>query len=234
MRKTIVILTIFGLLFSCSPKIKSILEYQKKGNEFVLKKTTEFDKNGNKILSKGFGNSRSNRITETEYEKNRRFFEKSCDYFKQQDTCVVRSFSQFEFDKKTGIEKETRFESDSSVRFIREIKNLKKIRITKVHSWEMFPTKNPKKENAMILIDTTYLDNKGRKIKSLHYNAKREKPWIEIFKYSENEYTEQTIGTARDTILTFKISELQKMAEKRKLDFKFYSFDNYKYEVENY
>ena len=69
MRKTIVILTIFGLLSSCSPKIKSILEYQKKGNEFVLKKTTEFDKNGNKILSKGFGNSRSNRITETKYKK---------------------------------------------------------------------------------------------------------------------------------------------------------------------
>ena len=38
----------------------------------------------------------------------------------------------------------------------------------------------------------------------------------------------------RDTILTFKISYLQKMAEKRKLDFKFYSFDNYKYEIENY
>jgi len=45
----------------------------------------------------------------------------------------------------------------------------------------MFPTKNPKKENAMILTDTTYLDDKGRKIKSIHYNAKREKPWIEIF-----------------------------------------------------
>jgi len=234
MRKTIIILTTFGLLFSCSPKIKSILEYQKKGNEFVLRKMTEFDKNGNKILSKEVGNTRSNRIIETKYGNSRRIFEKSCDYFKQQDTCVVRSFSKFEFDKNTGIEKETRFESDSSVRFIREIKNLKKIRITKVHSWEMFPTKNPKKENAMILIDTTYLDNKGRKIKSLHYNAKREKPWIEIFKYSENEYTEQTIGTARDTILKFKISELQKMAEKRKLNYKFYSLENYKYEIKNY
>ncbi|NRR93523.1 hypothetical protein HSX10_18275 [Winogradskyella undariae] len=234
MRKTIIIVTIFGLLFSCSPKIKSILEYQKKGNEFVLRKTTEFDKNGNKVLSKGAGNARSNRITKTEYENNRRILEESCDYFKQQDTCVIRSFSKFEFDKNTGIEKETRFESDSSVRFIREIKKLKKIRITKVHSWEMFPTKNPKEENAMILIDTTYLDNKGRKIKSLHYNAKRENPWIEIFKYSKNEYTEQTIGTSRDTILTFKISDLQKMAEKKKIDFKFYSFDNYKYEIENY
>jgi hypothetical protein len=234
MRKKIVILTIFGLLFSCSPKIKSILEYQKKGTEFVLRKTTEFDKNGNKVLSKGFGNTRSNRITETEYVNNRRVFENSCDYFKQQDTCVIRSFSKFEFNKNTGIEKETRFESDSSVRFIREIKNIKKIRITKVHTWEMFPTKNPEKENAMVLTDTTYLDNKGRKIKSLHYNAKREKPWIEIFKYSENEYTEQTIGTARDTILKFKISDLQKMAEKKNIDYKFYNFEDYKYEIKKY
>ncbi|GGG97440.1 hypothetical protein GCM10011416_14300 [Polaribacter pacificus] len=234
MRKTIIILTTFGLLLSCSPKIKSILEYQKKGDEFVPKRYTEFDKNGNKILSKGIGNLRSNRIITTEFKNGRKVFEKSCDYFKKQDTCVVRSFSEFEFNKNTGIEKETRFESDSSVRFIREIKNLKTIRITKVHTWEMFPTKNPKKEDAMILIDTTYLDNKGRKIKSLHYNVKRKDPWIEIFKYSENEYTKQTIGTARDTILTFKISDLQKMADKRKFDFKFYSLDNYKYEMEYY
>jgi hypothetical protein len=234
MRKTIIILTIFGLLFSCSPKIKSILQYQKSGNEFVPKRYAEFDKNGNKILSKGIGNSRSNRITTTEFLNNRKMFEKSCDYFEKQDTCVVRSFSRFEFDRNTGIEKQTLFEPDSSIRLIREIKNLKNIRVRKVRTWEMFPTKNPKIENAMILIDTTFLDNKGRKIKSLHYNNDFEKPWIEIFKYSENEYTRQTIGTARDTILKFKISDLQKMAEKRKLDYKFYSLENNKYEIENY
>jgi len=234
MRKTIIILIFLGLLFGCSPKIKSILNYQKKGNEFVLRNITEFDKNGNKILSKGVGNTRSNRITKTEYKNNRRVFEKSCDYFKKQDTCVIRSFSKFEFDRKTGIEIQTLFEPDSSIRLIREIKNLKNIRITKVHTWEMFPSKNPKKENAMILIDSTFLDSKGRKIKSLHYNNDFDKPWIEIFEYSENEYTRQTIGTARDTILKFKITDLQKMAEKKKLDYKFYSSENNKYEIENY
>ena len=234
MRKSIIILTFFGLLLSCSPKIKSILKYEKKGNEFVLRNVTKFDKKGNKVLSKGVGNTRSNRITKFEYENNRRVSEKSCDYFEKQDTCVIRSFSKFEFDKKTGIEKQTIFEPDSSVRLIREIKNLNNIRVTKVHTWEMFPTKNPKKENAMILIDTTFLDNKGRKVKSLHYNNDFKKPWIEIFEYSENEYTRQTIGTARDTILKFKIPELQKMAEKRELDYKFYNLENTKYEIENY
>lgn len=234
MRKTIIILTFLGLLFSCSPKIKSILNYQKKGNEFVLRNITEFDKNGNKVLSKGVGNARSNRITKTEYKNNRRIFEKSCDYFKKYDTCVIRSFSKFEFDKKTGIEKQTLFEPDSSIRLIREIKNLKNIRVTKVHTWEMFPSKNPKKDNAIILIDSTFLDSKGRKIKSLHYNNSFDKLWIEIFEYSENEYTRQTIGTARDTILKFRITDLQKMAKKKKLDYKFYSLENNKYEIENY
>ena len=51
MRKTTIILITFGFLLSCSPKIKSILEYHKKENEFVLRKSTEFDKNGNQIKS---------------------------------------------------------------------------------------------------------------------------------------------------------------------------------------
>ncbi len=233
-KKTIVILVTLTFLFSCSPKIKSILKYHKEENGFVLREITEFDKNGNKILVKEVGNPRSNRITRIEYKNNRRVFKKSCDYFLKYDTCVVRSFSKFEFDPKTGIEKQTLFEPDSSIRLIREIKNLKNMRITKVHTWEMFPAKNPKKENAMVLIDTTYLDNKGRKIKSLHYNVKRKKTWIEIFRYSKNEYTQQIIGTVRDTILVFKMSDLQRIAEKRKIEYKFNNSEDYKYEIKSY
>ena len=234
MRKTIIILTIFGLLFSCSPKIKSILEYQKKGNEFVLRKSTEFDKNGNKVKSRGIGNSRSNRITETEYKNNRRVFEKSCDYFKKQDTCVLRSFSKFEFNENTGIEKQTLFESDSAVRFTREIKRINNMEIRKVHTWEFSPTKTPKIEDALILTDTTFFDKKDRKIKTIHHNSRIKKPWIENFNYYKNYYTKETIGTARDTILKLKMTDLQKMAERKKLDYRFYNLDNYKYEIENY
>lgn len=233
MRKIAIIIT-FGILISCSPKIKSILQYQKKGNEFELKNITEFDKNGNKILSKGIGNLRSNRITTTEYKNNRRVFEKSCDYFEKQDTCVIRDFSKFEFDKKTGIEKQTLFESDSAIRFIREIKRLKFMEIKKGYTWEFSPSKTPKIENALILTDTTYFDKKDRKIKIVHHSSSYKNPWIEIFKYSKNEYTKQTIGTAGDTILKFKITDLQKIADRRKIDYRFYSLENYKYEIENY
>ncbi|WBX72855.1 hypothetical protein PG913_08045 [Tenacibaculum pacificus] len=234
MRKTTIILITFGLLLNCSPKIKSILEYHKKENEFVLRKSTEFDKNGNQIKSIRTGGLRCDMITTTEYKNNKRTFEKTCCYFKEKDTCYLQSFSTYEFKKNTYTEKEIRYESDSAVRFIREIKTLKNIKITNVFSWEIFPTKKPDLENAIKLIDTTYLDNKGRKIKSLHYNAKREKPWIEIFKYNKDTYSRQTIGTSRDTTLIFQISELKKMAKKNNIDYEFYNQENYKYEIENY
>jgi hypothetical protein len=234
MRKTIVILITFGLLLSCSPKIKSILEYHKKENEFVLQKSTEFDKKGNQVKSIRTGGLRCDMITTTEYKNNKRIFEKTCCYFKEKDTCHLQSFSTFEFNKNTNTEKEIRYESDSAVRFIRKIKTIKNIKITNVFSWEIFPTKKPNLENAIKLIDTTYLDNKGRKIKSLHYNAKRKKPWIEIFKYSNNTYSRQTIGTSRDTTVTFQLTELKKMAEKYNIDYEFYDQNNYKYKIENY
>jgi len=234
MRKTIIILTFLGLLSSCSPKIRSILKYQKEGNEFVLRNITEFDKNGNKVISKGVGNLRSNRITTIEYKNNRRIFEKSCDYFEKQDTCVIRDFSKFEFDKKMGIEKQTLYEPDSAVRFIREIKRLKNMEIKKTYTWEFSPTKTPKVENALILTDTTFFNKKNRKTKVIHYSSSFKEPWIEVFKYSKNEYTRQTIGTARDTIIKFKITDLQKMAEKKKIKYKFYNSEKYKYGIEYY
>jgi hypothetical protein len=234
MQKTIIILITFGLLLSCSPKIKSILEYQKKGNEFVLMKTTEFDKKGNKVKSTRTGSLRCDMIITTQYNNDKRVFEETCCYFKKQDTCYLESFSTFEFNKNTNTEKEIRYESDSAVRFIREIKTLKNIKITNVHSWEVFPTKKPETKNAIKLIDTTYLDNKKRKIKSLHYNTIRKKPWIEIFKYYKNTYSRQTIGTSRDTTLIFKMTELKKMAEKKNINYEFYSQDNYSYKIENY
>jgi len=246
MRKLIIILT-FGLLFGCSPKIKTILEYRKNGNEFVLNKLTEFDKNGNKVLSKGYGNERMttvqyknnrrafNIITTFQYKNNRRIFERSCDYIAKQDTCIIRDFSKFQFDKKTEIEKKTLFKPDSTVQFIQETKRLKDLEIKKGYIWTFSRTKSPKTENAPTTwTDTTYFDKKGRKTKIIHHSSSFKKPWFDIFKYSKNEYTKQTIRFGKDTILKFKISDLQKLTDKKNLDYKFYSLDNYKYEIKNY
>lgn len=234
MQKSIILLATLGLLFSCSPKIRSILEYQKSENEFLLRKSSEFDKNGNMFLIKEFGNQRSNRIIETDFKNNRRVFEKSCDYFKEQDTCVLRTFSIFEFDKNSGIEKQTLFEADSAVRFIREIKRLKNMEIKKVYSWEFNPTQNPDREDALILTDTTYYDNKGRKVKRIHFNDREMEPWVELYTYHGNKYTKQTIGTTQDTTLTFPISDLQKIANKKKVEYIFSDSENYKYEFKYY
>jgi hypothetical protein len=233
MRK-LTLLILFGILFGCSPKIKSIMEFSKFNDEFKPSKLTEFDRNGNRIRIENLGNSRSNRIVTTEFQNNRRVSEKSCDYFKSHDTCVIRSFSKYDVDSKLGIEKQTLYEADSAVRFIREIENLKNLKITKTHTWGFFPTRNPKIEDALILVDTTYLDKKGRKIKSLHYNSKIEKPWTEIFKYKKNRYSIETIGTARDTIIVYELTDLQKKANKKNIDYNFLDLENYKYEITKY
>jgi hypothetical protein len=233
MRK-LTLLILFGIFFGCSPKIKSIIEFSKFNGEFKPSKLIEFDRNGNRIRIENLGNSRSNRIVTTEFQNNRRVSEKSCDYFKSHDTCVIRSFSKYEVDLKLGIEKQTLYEADSAVRFIREIENLKNLKITKTYTWGFFPTRNPNIEDALILIDTTYLDKKGRKIKSLHYNSTIEKPWTEIFKYKKNEYSIETIGTARDTMIVYELTDLQRKANKNNVDYNFLDLENFKYEITKY
>ena len=233
MRK-LTLLVLFGIFFGCSPKIKSIIEFRKLNGEFKPSKLVEFDRNGNRIRIENLGNSRSNRIVTIQFQNSRKVSEKSCDYFKSHDTCVIRSFSKYEFDSKLGIEKQILYEADSAVRFIREIKNIKNLKITKTHTWEFFPTRNPKIEDALILVDTTYLDRKGRKIKSLHYNSKIEQPWVEIFKYKKNGYSIETIGTARDTIIEYELTDLQKMADKKNIEYSFFDSENFKYEITKY
>lgn len=210
------------------------MEFSKFNGEFRPSKITEFDRDGNITRIENLGNSRSNRIVTTDFQNNRRVFENSCDYFKSSDTCVIRSFSKYEFDPKSGVEKQTLHEADSAVRFVREVQSIENITITKTHSWEFLPTKSPRVENALILVDTTYLDKRGRKIRSLHYNSKTEKPWIEIFKYKRNSYTIEKKGTARDTIVEHKINDLQKIANKKNIDYNFFDSENFKYEITKY
>ena len=89
-------------------------------------------------------------------------------------------------------------------------------------------------EDALILIDTTYFDNEGRKIKQIHHNDRIKETWIELFKYHKSGYLLQTKGTSRDTIIEFTTNVLQKIADKKKLDYKFGSPENYKYKIEYY
>ncbi|WBL23722.1 hypothetical protein [Zunongwangia sp. HRR-M8] len=108
------------------------------------------------------------------------------------------------------------------------------MKVSKTSSWEFNPVKEPDYDNALVLIDTSYFDKKNRLIKSVNYNRKLKEPYIEKYVYSKNKYTYQRIGTARDTIITFKYTKLQKEIDKRNLDYRFSSEDNYKYKIEYY
>lgn len=235
MRKNILTFSIILILsISCSPKIKNIIEYHKENNSLSKNRLVEFDKDGNKIVEKYFSNPRSNRIVRMEYNDNKRISEVVCDYFEKQDTCVVRQFTKYEY-KDEDLKKSTIFEADTAVRIIRTYDRTGNMEVTKIHSWEMFPKKNPELENAMKFIDTTYYDNKGRKIKVLRYNERYAEPIIETYSYSDTGYSLKIGGaTAKDTTLYFQYHELQKIADKNNIDFKFRTAPEYKYEIEYY
>ncbi|QXP59709.1 hypothetical protein [Olleya sp. HaHaR_3_96] len=225
---------------SFSQNIKSIIEFKKAGDSLTKNRLTEFDKSGNLVREVRYEkyDSRSktlrNKIRTLEYKNEQRISELFCEYFVAKDTCILRSFSTFVFDKESGIEKEIKFESDSLIRFIREIKRQKRIKSSKTYSWEFMPVEKPNYEKAMVFIDTTFYDEMNRKIKRVSYNNRAENPVIELYDYSKKSYTYQTKGTSRDTILTFDYSNLQKLTDKKSLDYISQNKEQYKYEIEYY
>lgn len=241
MLKNLINITIFlTSILSFSQNIKSIVEFKKVGDSLVKNRLSEFDKSGNLIQEVNFGkfdsrlNTHRNKIRTFEYANGQRVSEYFCENFVSKDTCVIREFSNFEFDKKTGIEKQIKYESDSLIRFIREMKKSKRSKSSKTYSWEFLPVKKPDFEKVLVLIDTSYFDKKNRLIKRVNYNSRVKEPYVEKYAYSKNKYTYQRIGTARDTLITFDYTKLQKKVDKRNLDYKFNSEDNYEYKIEYY
>jgi hypothetical protein len=220
--------------------IKSITEFRKEKDTLIKTRNSVFDKSGNLTLEIIYGNydkrleTYRNNYKIILYEKEIKKNETSCEYFVKQDTCVLRSFKNFDYNLKTKTETITMFESDSLIRFIQHRKKEKRIEFVKTFSWEMFPIKNPDFENAIVLIDTIFYDKKGRKIKHLHYNSNLKKPFIETHKYSNKKYSYQTIGTAKDTIQIMQYTKLQKIIDKKKLDYTFNDSKKYNYEIEYY
>ena len=241
MLKNLIYITIFlTSILSFSQNIKSISEFKKVGDSLVKNRLSEFDKSGNLIREVNYGKFDSklktfrNKIKTFEYKKGQRISEHFCEKFVSKDTCVVRAFSTYEFDKKNGIEKQTKYESDSLIRFIRETKKSKRMKSSKTYSWEFIPVKKPDFEKALVLVDTIFYDKKKRKIKRVSYNSREEKPVVELYNYSDKNYSYQTIGTFRDTTLTFQYNKLQKLADKKSLNYIFENSENYKYEIEYY
>jgi hypothetical protein len=239
MQKNIIYILIFlSSSVSFGQKIKTITEFKKENDSLIKTRKTEFDKSSNLIkevrfggydaISKTFRNK--NRIIK--YDSGQRISEYNCEDFVAKDTCVIRSFSTYEFNPKTRIEKQTKYETDTLIRFIREVKMENKMRISKTNSWEFIPVKEPDFEKALVLIDTSYFDKKNRLIKRVNYNSRAKKPYFEKYIYSKDKYTYQIIGTARDTIMTFNYMKLQKKVDKKKIDYKFNSVANYKYKIE--
>jgi len=231
LKKTLLITFILSSLIIYSQRIKSITEYKKQGDSLIKNRISEFDLNKNKTKEINF-NTRSNRITSTEFIDNKKILETNCDYFAKEDTCVMRSFSKFNTNKVDKTERQTCYEEDSLVRFIRDKKKEKKIEIIKTYSWEFFPLKNPDFEKAVVLTDTVTYDRKKRILKRIQYNQDFNDPIFETYKYSKKGYTYKLTGTKNDTIIIYKYNKHQKFANRKKIEYTFNNSNDFEYVFE--
>tara|TARA_R110000868_G_scaffold257955_2_gene515207 strand:+ start:1024 stop:1749 length:726 start_codon:yes stop_codon:yes gene_type:complete len=236
---TYISILLFSIL-SFGQKIKTITEFKNEKDSLIKVRKTTFDLSGNLLKEVTFGGfdailkTNRNYNQFIEYNDGQKTVEYNCEEFVSKDTCVLRSFSTYKFNPKTGIETQTKYESDSLIRFIKEMKKEKNIRITKTYSWDFVPVKVPDYEQATVITDTTYFDKKNRIIKRVSFSSSFEKPLVEKYKYSKEGYSHQIIGDIKDKTFTILFSPTQKIIDKNNLNFRYESNAIYKYEIEYY
>ena len=171
MQKNIIYILIFLFTsISFGQKIKTITEFRKESDSLIKTRKTEFNKFGNLTKEVRFGGYDAisktfrNKIRIINYKNGKKISEYYCEDFVAKDTCVLRSFSTYEYNSKNKVEKQIKFEPDSLIRFIREIKTENKMKVSKTSSWEFNPIKEPDYDNALVLTDTSYFDKKNSQI----------------------------------------------------------------------
>lgn len=241
MLKKIISISVFLLtMVTFGQKIKTITELKNENDTLIKVRETTFDNSGNLIKEITFGGfdailkTNRNYNQFVEYKNGQRIFECNCEDFVSKDTCVVRSFSTYKFNPKTKIETETKYESDSLIRFIREIKQEKNITISKTNSWEFSPVKVPNYETAAVSTDTAYFDKKNRIIKRVNSDDSFKNPLVEKYKYSKKGYSCQIIGDNKIKTFNILYSKIQKLIDKNNLNSRYESSAIYKYEIEYY
>jgi hypothetical protein len=137
---------------------------------------TTFDLSGNLLKEVTFGGFDAI-LKQRDYNqfveyKDGQTVEYNCEEFVSKDTLYL-IISTYKFNPKQGIETQTKYESDSLIRFIKEIKKEKNIRRRKFLGFS-FPS-NPNYEEATVITDTTYFDKKNRIIKRVSFSSSFEK-----------------------------------------------------------
>ena len=137
-----ILLTLICLIstLTYSQKIKSIIEYRNEIDTIIKVRKSDFNKNGKLVKEVYFGGydfiskTYRNRIKTIEYKDNQKILESSCEYFISSDTCITLPFSKYIYNKETGIEKRTFYDSDSLIISITETKKSKKKLISSIAS----------------------------------------------------------------------------------------------------
>ncbi len=237
------IFSVLFLLFNLlcySQSIRTIKAFEKQGDSLILSSRTEFDRNGNLIGEINYGRydsllgTQRNYHRYIKYEKGRRKSSSRCENFVARDTCVIRQYKIFSYNPKTETEREIIYESDSLIRLIRDVREEPGRRITKVHTWEFHPVKEPDYDNVMVLTDTSYLDKRGRVVKSVRWNSDFKEPVMETTHYSDSGFIQKTVVGDRVREMTYPYHPHKIQQELDQKDIDYQTYDNVEYELEYY
>ena len=229
--RNITFLSIFFIIIGCSSKIKTITAYEKINNELVKINFTEFNNNGNEIKQIRFGKLHDKVRSITYHNNLKKSMLNSFCFINNE--CDIQSFSNFTYEGNDSFEKRTMYVKDSLVWRIEEKRINKNFEVIKSYNWDVEATKIPNYEDAHVILDTLFYDDKNRLIKQVSYSKAHKLPILDVYTYSKTGYKHQTINTLFDSIYDYKYSKEQKIIAKRLPRYEFY-FKELIYKIEYY
>ncbi|WP_435577890.1 hypothetical protein [Gilvibacter sp.] len=220
--------------------IKSIVEYKNINDSLIKTRATYFNQQGEITqdtivwLPDPISLSEVFKIHENRFVNNSKTLELEYDWHVKSDTRIVRSFSTIEYDSVTNSEILHCYEADSLLRFIREVKYEKNTIVSNTKSWEFNPVLKENDKPDLVLIDTIFLDELNRPIRSFKYNSKAKGPVNRFFTYSKDSVTETIVVGDYEKSFKRLYPELQLTIDLARIDYKVKTGKSYKYEVEYY
>ena len=232
--KNVLLKTSFLLLLfqvGCSPRIKKIAGYEYK-NRNSLKILSTFDKKGNKLSETTYGKI-FDKVETMYYDKKQIQAKKVFNIFNDGSRELI-SYSTFRYDPSKKVETETMYIKDSLVWLIRQKEFYRRLHVIKTFSWENEATKIPDYKDAYLTTDSLFFDQKNRLIKAMRFSKISKMPFIELFRYTKNGYSYQTIGSVNDTLYNFRYSNEQRLIKKKLPVYQFYYPKKLEYSIDYY
>ena len=239
-KKFIFILSLLVSQLAFTQQIESIIEYVSREDSLVKNRATFFNQSGQVVSDslKWFSDPVKKlliyKVQEAKYNGDNKISEINYDWYVVKDTNVIRSFSTFQFDSISNKETQICFESDTLIRFVKEVTFEKNLKTTRTKSWEFNPVAQINDKPDLVLVDSIFFDNSNKPIKHLITNSELDGNIERHISYkNDSVYIRLKAGSfERMSIMSY--SKSQKIIDSLKMDYKFKTKPRYKYKFTYY